>query len=77
MALIACEECGHAISQSATTCPGCGARTRHSRQMLGGIVAVVLGLMVIYVISLSVTRDSSLAEASRHADIAGHQASGG
>jgi len=54
MALIACEECGQPISQSASTCPHCGARTRHSRQFISGVVGMLLGVIVVYVLVLTV-----------------------
>jgi hypothetical protein len=61
MALITCEECEHRISQSAMSCPACGARTRHARQLLGGLVAVVLALLFIYVLGLTVASESRVA----------------
>lgn len=53
MALIACEECGQPISQSASTCPHCGGRTRHARQIMGAVVGSLLGLIVLYVLGLT------------------------
>jgi uncharacterized OB-fold protein len=54
MALIACEECGRPISQSASTCPHCGARTRYARQLISGLVGMLLGVVVLYVLMLTV-----------------------
>ena len=54
MALIACEECGQPISQSASTCPHCGARTRYARQLISGLVGMLLGLVVLYVLMLTI-----------------------
>ncbi len=47
MALIKCKECGHEISQKATSCPKCGAPLPKRTSVVTWIVAGVLGLLLL------------------------------
>lgn len=45
MALIACAECGHEVSDKATACPKCG---RPMRRRSVGAIRIVLGIVLCF-----------------------------
>ena len=60
MALIRCEECGKEISDTATTCPHCGTKTRfqvatEQKQQNGKTIAGILVAIGIALFLISLT----------------------
>ena len=52
--LIMCEDCGHAISSKATSCPACGApikRADYARAVLGVVIVLFFATIVIMAVS--------------------------
>ena len=54
MALIKCKECGKEISDQATTCPNCGAKTEISKKKRYNIIIAICIAVIAFIIILSV-----------------------
>lgn len=51
MSMKPCKECGHSVSDNATTCPNCG-RARPGGGVPGAVTFVTVGVLVLLVIYL-------------------------
>lgn len=54
MALIKCKECGKEISDQATTCPNCGAKTETAKHKKKNIITVLFIILIIAIVGTSV-----------------------
>lgn len=72
MALTACRECGHQVSDTAQTCPNCGARvkpkSRALKWFMGGVGALVVAFFALgaFLVSTRTPDEVFIAEAREH-----------